>query len=265
MVAAGIFMIMARGDTGSDSVWVLLRGIRLFAGLISAMRLPSRFLGPLGLPIAVLAGLGADLLRRMLGAWGFRLAAIVLAVGLIDSFMVGPPNLKYIFRDRTPELPLSLEFRQMRQLGAKFNMTHVAQANMGALECYEYTDINTKVVGYDEPGYRGEQFLIGSGKVQLDRWTPDALTFEVTALSPTVLAINQNYDPGWVLTKGVGEVLSRDGLLGVAIPAGTQTLRLTYRSKAFEIGLLMSLLAAAGLFLLWRYEHIYRPHDDSQT
>ncbi len=261
VVSGAAFLLMARGDTGSHSIWVLLRSIRLFAGIISAMRLPSRFLGALILPLSVLAGLGADLLGRILGRWGERLSLAVLLIGLIDSFLVGPPNLKYIFRDSTPALPTAWEFRQMRQLGAKFNMTHVAEANMGALECYEYTDIDTKVVGYDEGDYRGEQYLVGPGKVQIEHWTPNELTYDVSSLAPTVLAVNQNYNPGWVLTRGTGVVLSRDGLLGVAIPAGTQTLRLTYRSKPFDYGLIIGILAAVAMLLLWRYENA----DDKES
>ena len=261
IVSGAVFILMARGDSGSHSIWVLLRSIRVFAVLISAMRLPSRFLGPMILSLAVLAGLGADLLGRIARPWGARLSLAVLLVGLIDALLVGPPNLKYIFRDSTPRLPQSWEFRQMRQLGAKFNMTHVAEANMGALECYEYTDIDTKVVGYDQEGYRGEQFLIGPGKVQIERWTPNDLTYSVSSLAPTVLAINQNYDPGWVLTKVIGLVLSRDGLLGVAVPAGNQTIRLTYRSKPFDYGLILAVLAAVAMLLLWRYENA--EHTDS--
>ena len=58
----------------------------------------------------------------------------------------------------------------------------------------------------------------------LSNWTPNALSFEVEVPSPTVMVVNQNYEPGWRLVKGRGDVFSRDGLIGVLLPAGRQQL-----------------------------------------
>jgi len=250
-MSAALFLFMVRGDTGAHSVWMIVRNLPLFSRLLGAMRFPTRLLGAFALPVSVLAGFGTDFLVRWLRTWGIWLSAIALAVGLIDAWLVGPPNLKLIFRDSTIQLPTSFEFRQMRQLGAKFNMTYVAVANMGALECYEYTDITTNVVGFDQQGYKGEQYLVGLGSAQLDRWTPNALTYDVTALAPTVLIVNQNYDPGWTLAEGTGEVLSSNGVLGVSIPAGKQRIKLVYRSKSFRYGIAVGTLTLLVMGLLW--------------
>ena len=40
--------------------------------------------------------------------------------------------------------------------------------------------------------------------------------------------VNQNYDRFWRLTAGRGTVISQGGLLAVSIPAGRQTLWLSY-------------------------------------
>jgi uncharacterized membrane protein YfhO len=125
---------------------------------------------------------------------------------------------------------------------------------MGALECYEYTDITTKAVGYDQPGYRGEQYLTGPGTVAVSRWTPNALTYEVSAPMPTVLTINQNYNEGWRLSAGRGELFANGGLIGVRLPAGRQRLTLSYRSVQFLYGLVVSLLGFAAMLLLWRFD-----------
>ncbi len=254
IVCGFVFLEMVRGDTGSKSLWVLMRDQKFFGGMLTAMRLPTRFLIPFVLPVSVLAGLGAELLCAKLRAWGPRLSVLLLTLGLIDCWLVGPPNLELIFRDATPRLTKSFQFRQMRQLGAKLNMTHVAEANMGALECYEYTDITTNAVGYDQPGYKGEQHLDGPGTVRLIRWTPNALSYEVTALAPTALVVNQNYDDGWRLAAGSGEIFSDNGLIGVRLLAGKQHLELVYRSKAVEEGLAISLLTLAATLFVWCYE-----------
>jgi len=254
-MSAALFLLMVRGDNGPHSVWMIVRNLPLSSRLLGAMRFPTRILGAFALPVSVLAGFGTDLLVKWLRTWGIWLSAIALAVGLIDAWLVGPPNLKLIFRDSTKQLPTSFEFRQMRELGAKFNMTYVAVANMGALECYEYTDITTNVVGFDQPGYRGEQYLVGLGSAQLDSWTPNALTYEITALAPTVLIVNQNYDGGWTLVEGTGEVLSSNGVLGVSVPAGRQRIKLVYRSKSFCYGLGLGALTLIAMALLWFSEN----------
>ena len=255
VVSALLFLEIARGDVGPDSFWVLMRNAPYFGGMLTAMRLPERFLGAMVLPVSVLAALGAELLSTKLRGWGHWFATALLLVGLIDSWLVGPPNLKLVFRDTTPTLTRSIQFKQMRQLGAKFNMTHVAQANMGALECYEYADTTTNAKGYDESGYQGEEYMVGRGIVQLTRWTPNTLSFNVTALAPSVLVVNQNYEDGWRLSHGTGELYSNDGLIGVRLPAGQQRLTLTYMSNSFRLGVVISLITLAAMLVLLRYEH----------
>ncbi len=254
VVSAVVFLEMAQGDTGPHSLWVLMRSVRLFGGLVTAMRLPSRILIGFVFAMSVLAGLGTESLCAKLRRWGTCFSAMLLAAGLIDAWLVGPPNLRLIFRDTTARLTRSMQFRQMRQLGAKFNMTHVAEANMGTLECYEYTDIKTNAVGYDQGGYKGEQYLTGPGMLKLTRWTPNALSYDVTVFAPTVLIVNQNYESGWHLAEGVGKVSSENGLIAVRLPAGRQHLKLVYRSKSFDYGLGIFVLTLAAMLLLWRFE-----------
>jgi hypothetical protein len=261
IIAAVFFLEMARGETGRHSLWVVIRSVPVFSGLVTAMRLPTRILIPFVFTLSALAGLGAELLCAKLGRVGPWFAGAILALGMIDVWIVGPPNLSLIFRDTTPTLTRSMNFRQMRQLGAKFNMTHVAEANMGALECYEYTDIFTNAVGYDQGGYKGEQYLTGPGMVQLTRWTPNALSFDVTVLGPTELIVNQNYEPGWHLAQGIGEVSSDNGLIAIHLPTGRQHLKLVYRSKSFDYGLAIFILTLIALLLLWRFERPRLPAD----
>jgi len=253
ILLAAVFLALYRGDTGPFSIWGLLRSFPFFGGL-SGMRLPSRSLVGLIFSVAVLAGLGSEAICKTMGRGGSLIVIALLVVGLGDAGLLGPPNLEHIFTVSQPVIAEHFEFRQQASMGARFNMTHTAQANMGVLSCYEYIDIKTKAIGYDERGYRDEQYLLGDGSVELVNWSPNSLTYEVTTLQPTILAINQNYDKSWVLVAGNGAVLSRNGLLGVSIPPGTQKLRLTYRSKPFEYGLVLGIFSAAMMLLVWRYE-----------
>jgi len=254
VLLAALFLALYSGDTGPHSIWGLLRGFPLFGGL-AGMRLPARSLIGLVFSVAVLAGLGSEVICNIMGRWGPRMVIALLVAGLGDAWLVGPPNLKHIFTVSQPEIAESQVFRQQAAVGARFNMTHTAQANMGVLDCYEYTDITTNAKGYDQPGYKGEQYLVGPGTVQLTQWTPNALSFDVIALAPSVLIVNQNYDYGWHLAHGRGELYSNDGLISVRLPSGKQRLVLAYVSNPLRFGVAISLLTLAAMLVLLRYEH----------
>jgi len=254
LIVGYVFARIAQGDIGQHPPWDLMRSEKFFGGMLTAMRLPSRFLIGTAMAFAVLAGFGADLLSTKLRRVGPVLVGIVLAVAVVDSWLIGPPDFKVIFRDSTHVLQPSPHFQQMRQLGAKGNMTHVAMANMGALECYEYTDIKTNAVGYDQDGYRGEQFLIGPGTVTLTRWTPNVLSFDLSSPGTNQLVVNQNYNEGWRISEGQGELFNNNGLIGVHVPAGSQHLTLQYHTRSLEVGLLMAFVGFVALWLMKRFD-----------
>jgi uncharacterized membrane protein YfhO len=68
------------------------------------------------------------------------------------------------------------------------------------------------------------------------------------------MVVNQNYEQGWRLVRGRGDLFSRGGLIGVRLPAGRQHLELAYRSGAFVVGLAITILTFAAMFVVWRYE-----------
>ena len=53
----------------------------------------------------------------------------------------------------------------------------------------------------------------GPGTVRLEKWTPNALEYDVDTASPSDLVINQNYDQSWRLTRGTGQVFEFGALL----------------------------------------------------
>jgi len=108
-----------------------------------------------------------------------------------------------------------------------------------------------KVIASNQPGYRGEHYLLGPGSLVGRRWTPNALSYDVVTPVANVVVINQNYDTNWRLARGRGEVFSQGGLIAVRVPAGGQHLRLVYRSNAFLVGAAISLLTAVITLALW--------------
>jgi len=148
----------------------------------------------------------------------------------------------------------SANFRQTFAPGAFHHMLRSAKSNLGVVQCYDDVAGPHSARGYEQPGYRGERYLLGAGTVILTNWTPNALSFDVDAPSPTVMVVNQNYDPNWRLMQGKGDLFSNDGLIAVRVPAGRQHIELGYRSRAFAIGLAITIVTTLAMLLLWRYE-----------
>ena len=101
------------------------------------------------------------------------LAGLLLAAGVVDAFLVGPYNLAFIETFSVIAVPASELFKQFQNPDTgEFtqNMLRFNQANIGITHCYEYTGIPTAVIGYNAPGYQGEQHLLGSGTLQLLQW-----------------------------------------------------------------------------------------------
>lgn len=80
-------------------------------------------------------------------------------------------------------------------------------------------------------------------------WSPTQLTFAVVADVPDLLVIDYNHDSSWQVVSGRGTTLDHGGLLGVAVPAGSQDLVIQYRGTRFVVGLVLALAAlAAGVW-----------------
>ncbi|MGD0075263.1 MAG: hypothetical protein ABSD31_13130 [Candidatus Binataceae bacterium] len=250
LIVSFVLLALAAGNFGPYSPWVLIHKVPLFVDL----RLPTRGLIPFTLTVAVLAALGVDVMCAPRTGWVPTLAPLLVGLALIDSWLVSPSYLSYAVIGQEASLPSSKEFHQLSSPKYFGHMFMGAKANTGILSCYEVLGPRVSPRGYDQPGYRGEQYLLGSGTVTLARWTPNQLSYDVLAPRPTVLIVNQNYDEGWHLIRGKGEVFSRGGLIAVGLSAGRQHLEIVYRPRAFVIGLGITMLTFIVTLVVWRYE-----------
>src|SRR6516225_2599928 len=91
-------------------------------------------------------------LSRLNWRWATGITVALLTVGLVDSWMVGPPNLRYLFHNRIEPLPRAAEFRQWF-VANPGNQTEIALANMGSANCegYGYFAIPTTVSARNNP------------------------------------------------------------------------------------------------------------------
>jgi hypothetical protein len=206
------------------------------------MSFPTRFLYPFVFAVGVLAAYGADFVCRSAGRWGRRTVCALLVVGLADAWLVGPPNLRYLFRNAAPDA--SYHYTHFRQFWSDDTqvMTEYNMANLGAVNCYGTANISSSVVGYNQANYSGEYYLVGPGQITQIEWTPNQLSYRVSAGAPTELVVNQNYFPGWRVVRGVGDLASRGGLLAVHLPAGSEDITLRFRPEHLAVAVAFTLL-----------------------
>ena len=250
LVSALVFFAVATGGQQSFSSSPFLSNLPLSGDI----RVPARFMIGFVLCAGVIFAYGADVLAG-LKPWGPRVVAAMLVVGLLDSWAVGPPNLRYMYRppQRSGE-PVSREFRQVWSESLDdMIMTTLTLANEGSVHCggYGMFELTTHVLGYNQNGYRGEYHLSGSGVAAETYWSPNRLKYRIDSPDAATLVVNQNFYPGWRVISGRGEVYSEDGQLAVRVQPGRQEVELRFIPTFLFRSLILSLLASATAMSLW--------------
>jgi hypothetical protein len=251
LLPAVIFFLFAQGYTGGHSPVLLIR----FLPLSASAGLTGRYLIPFVFCVGVIAANGTDFLSSKFEPWGKSTAILLLTLGIVDSWLVGAPNARYLFHNDIERVEASRDFRQYWVANPGIQ-TEIAQANMGSVNCqgYGYNDIPENPLGYNQTGYRGENYLLGPGEVNQILWTPNRLRYEVNVSVPSSLVINQNYYPGWRLRSGNGELYAQNGLIAVRIPPGRNRIELVYAPEHILLAFALTMAALAALILIWRKE-----------
>jgi hypothetical protein len=244
---------LCAGDFGRFSPWPLLHRLPLF----DSLRVPSRWTIFLIAAIGPLVGLGIE---GICGnrPWRTMVAGCVLLFAVTDAWLVSSHILTYPDAAEPPAVAEAIHFQQLWDDNDR-HMTRIARANMGALNCIEIlADSPSPARGSNQVGYRGEQYLLGSGSVSLTQWTPNRINYDVVVPAATVMVVNQNYARSWYLVRGSGEVFDSGGLLSIRLQARNQHLELVYRDDTFGAGLAITMLAIAAMIILFWMEVRYR-------
>jgi hypothetical protein len=176
----------------------------------------------------------------------------LIAAVLVDAWLVGAPNLRYIFDGTEPVIAAGPQFQQHRHIRKQESLAWLL-ANKGTIVCDDCVmgGARSSVVGDDEAVYMGGQRVSGSGSVKLRTWTPNFLTYDVDMTRPGMPVINQNYNRSWHLARGIGRVRPEGGLIGIELPSGRQVVTLKYRDDS-SIGSLITLLTCVGAVAFYR-------------
>ena len=210
--------------------------------LYSALRYPERYLIVVALVVAVLAANGLRLFEIVARRHGWARRLVVLSAVLL---VANAGALLFNFHEvasarllAPPPLELSRPFRQAR--GNRWLAAFYAPMSRGSLSCWDaYPVPMSPLLQGDLPA---EEYLLdpAAGSVTRRRWTPNTIDL-VTLSRPTELLINQNFHTGW--RSNVGQVRNHGGLLAVALPAGAEEVRLSFRPRSAVAGAVSSLVA----------------------
>jgi hypothetical protein len=259
VIAATLWMWLAGGYDLHPSLFALLRELPIY----SSLRYPERFLVPFALAAAVLAARGISWAEAVVRARRRRAKGrsprgrqVVLAIAAIALVVNVAPMVRQ-HAIHAEERPLSTPpdeseprpFHQAR--GTRWGLAYYEPMQRGSLSCWEAYPVP------QSPLLRGdlenEEWLddASAGTLVERAWSPDRIDLDADLARPATVLVNQNWHSGW--RASIGEVESQHGLLGVAMPAGKNTLTLSFAPKSATGGGWTSFAALLAFALLaWR-------------
>lgn len=255
LVAAFFAMWLASGYASVPSLFDWLRALPLY----STLRYPERFLIPFAMYAVGLGALGLTALlarRSRASAWAFVAAAALLA---LDAGVLVRNHWFAASARQTTAAPPRIDraFHQAR--GTRWAAALYPPMSRGSLSCWDAFPVP------QSPALRAdladETYVAdpGAGAAKTTRWSPARVDFEADLSAPARVRVNQNWHPGW--TASSGEVVSDDGLVAVALPAGKHVVTLAFRPRSGLGGGAVSLVAlAACAAIAWRGRRARKGH-----
>lgn len=277
IILLGIFTFLAMGSNAPIDLSDIIRKFPIF----DAMHFPQKYFN-LFIMFTICIGAGKSL--QLLEGWRGKIWTRITGLGLI--FLSAGPlfigNLKVqnsMFPDEMPHIEKEKDFFNVQFYQTQYhgrpdsaNQYFNVLRNVGTIDSYvdiyiSRSSVPKYIVSKDNrqvpnPHYRGEVFFLDeASQAQLKYFSPNKILVKVTATSPGILIINQNYDKNWrtnvghlepyKLKKGPRETKLNKGVLAIRIPhKGDFLVQLTYFLPAFYIGLVVSCATLIVLVVL---------------
>jgi hypothetical protein len=268
-----LFFVLGFGAFHPDAPWTLLHA---YAPVFRSQHVPSRFLYTAVLVFGIVAAAGVGRLvarrRRRSGAMGppsprldalaaavlFALAydiAVVSQKPMLSAMWMVPPD--HIPNDHPFHFEQEPPFQYKRRDWAG-PMYLAMLGHTGVINCYGAPPFEHKGARpVSAPDYHGEVYVVGEGKAQVVKWSPNRMIAEVEGAAPGALLVyNMNFDDGW--RSDAGPVVSYHDALAVQLPAASGRVTFRYRPPYLGTGVLVAALAVGALVWLRRRE---RQHE----
>lgn len=251
LIGGLVATLLILGNASPLHPWVLLRELPVF----DSLRVPSRFAVVLTFHLAVLAGLGLDVLDARLRRGLRRAASLVLASLLVVGITTDLVIVTRPIVDRWDGLPIdtgfvaeTLTYRPPSEYGWRY--ASYPRRNESSTACY-VGGMNWVVSPAIRLGDRPQAWTEGgAGTVVLADRSPSRFVLEVELPHPDRVRVNRNYDPDFV--TDVGRVVEADGLLAVEAPAGRSRITLRFAPPSLVPGFVVSVLTLVACWLAWR-------------
>jgi hypothetical protein len=254
-VGLAVFTAFLLGDHGPLSPWALLQRLPLYGSL----RVPSRLAVLVTFHLALLAGLGLQVLEdaaaRRLGR-GSRARLVPLAAGaLVALLALDLFAASRAIVDEWRGLPIRRHAPAQRYYldGEREYLRWYASfpgLGVGATQCYEPMRPARATGLWTGPG---PQVRIVGATGRVFDWgrSVNRAFAEVRLDAPGTLVFNQNHAPGWRSSRGRVYADVR-GRLAVEAPPGRYRVELRYRPRTLWPGLLLSGLGLVASVLVVR-------------
>jgi len=259
-----VLVVLGLGSFHPAAPWALLHDHVPF---FRSQHVPSRFLYPALLFLALVAASGLGRLvrsRAVLDAW---LAAGVLALAVDVAIVARQPMVNALHLTPTPAAA-SPTFHHEQASPFRYDQsrsktsTYLSMVgNEGVIACYGFPALDrVGAVSTSDARFRGEARVISPGSpgdsasvdARVADWTPNRVVLSVRAPAGSTVVYNMNYDDGW--TSGEGVVIDVDGAVGVRVNRPSDVVTLVYRPPWVVPGMLLALGACIASVLLWRRE-----------
>ena len=273
------FILFYFGNFLPVNFWNILHRLPL----LGFFRVPSRNLLIVLFCLAILSGDGIDALKTYISSkkiklknkniLAYSIILLIIAMVVIDLFMVSWPNLFLAFPFKNPNREPSPIFESTNSTfsdsvdyhNQSYSYIYLAfLADKGALndvDCWKeriFVPTIGSALPKESQDYRGELYLDeGKGIVSKAYFSPNKVIAEVNAADSGRLMLNQNYYPGWRsrIDGRKGRAEPYNNLVSVPVKKGISTVEMYYLPDTLIIGILLEISAMLTWLIIFLYLH----------
>ncbi|MDH4156976.1 MAG: hypothetical protein OEW00_06855 [candidate division Zixibacteria bacterium] len=250
LVLAAFFLLLGLGNFGALSPWALLSQLPGF----SSARCTGRAFQFVILGLAFLGGFGFDLLwqkgtEKKTRYWrGVAIVAGTVVVG--TNLFFAWPIMSSAFKHKPEPVHRSLVFSHVVDEKPQAYRNYLA--NRGSLIAPKLSAYRRSRALVDSNDVAVPEFILnGQAEVVRRDYTPNVIEYEIIGREAGRMVIGMGYDVGWRSEDG-RQLSEYEGLISFAFQQGRQKIVLRYRTPYFYPGLLVTVLALAGIVWRWR-------------